>query len=264
MGGGAFGSVVVDPAVPSLAPAGDSVPGIVVPAPGGDVGTRAPGFDPAAGSLGVVGLGAGTLFWVVPGSAALPPVLWALAALTPRREANTAAIMTFNSLMFMFALRAFLVCPLVGNAPVLARFRNAEAGARTFGRVPRFRELGTQEQHMRQGRVTYADGFRILIGDDHSQAAVMVIAPGEREGSPGNSHDGADQWLYVHAGKGEAIVNGHTYELATGSLILIQRGDKHEIRNNGSEPLQTLNFYVPPAYTPDGEETQAGAARERR
>ena len=34
--------------------------------------------------------------------------------------------------------------------------------------------------------------------------------------------------------------------------MLIQRGDKHEIRNAGSQPLKTLNFYVPPAYAPNG------------
>ena len=35
--------------------------------------------------------------------------------------------------------------------------------------------------------------------------------------------------------------------------MLIQRGDTHEIRNTGEGPLRTLNIYVPPAYTEDGE-----------
>ena len=35
-------------------------------------------------------------------------------------------------------------------------------------------------------------------------------------------------------------------------LILIERGEKHEIRNNGRSLLRTLNFYVPPAYTKSG------------
>ena len=41
--------------------------------------------------------------------------------------------------------------------------------------------------------------------------------------------------------------------LRAGTLVLIQRGDTHEIRNTGRAPLRTLNVYVPPAYTPDGE-----------
>lgn len=81
----------------------------------------------------------------------------------------------------------------------------------------------------------------------------MVIEPGGKEGGPDNSHS-ADQWLYLESGKGEAVVEGHIYPLAAGALMLIQRGDKHEIRNTGTAPLKTLNFYVPPAYDSKGEE----------
>ena len=45
--------------------------------------------------------------------------------------------------------------------------------------------------------------------------------------------------------------------------MLIERGDKHEIRNTGEEPLRTLDFYVPPAYGSDGEELPAGEAGKR-
>lgn len=81
----------------------------------------------------------------------------------------------------------------------------------------------------------------------------MVIEPGGKEGGPDNSHS-ADQWLYLESGKGEAVVEGHIHPLAAGALMLIQRGDKHEIRNTGTAPLKTLNFYVPPAYDSKGEE----------
>lgn len=82
----------------------------------------------------------------------------------------------------------------------------------------------------------------------------MVIAAGGHEGSASNFHRGADQWLYVESGSGEAVVNGHHYKLQRGSLLLIQRGDKHEIRNSGRIPLKTLNFYLPPAYRADGDD----------
>jgi oxalate decarboxylase/phosphoglucose isomerase-like protein (cupin superfamily) len=42
--------------------------------------------------------------------------------------------------------------------------------------------------------------------------------------------------------------------LRAGTLLLIEHGDQHEICNNGREPLRTLNFYVPPAYTKSGDE----------
>lgn len=86
----------------------------------------------------------------------------------------------------------------------------------------------------------------------------MVIEPGGSEGGPDNKHHGADQWLYVESGKGEGVINGHRYPLEEGSLVLIQRGDKHEIRNTGASPLKTLNIYVPPAYDGAGDTLSAG------
>ena len=40
--------------------------------------------------------------------------------------------------------------------------------------------------------------------------------------------------------------------------LLIEHGDRHEVRNTGRAPLKTLNIYVPPAYRGDGEDLPAG------
>lgn len=114
---------------------------------------------------------------------------------------------------------------------------------------------------MKKTTVSYPAGFHVLTGDDHSQAASMVIAPGGKEGSADNRHSGADQWLYVESGDGEATINDHVYELKVGTLVLIQRGDRHAIRNVGQSDLKTLNFYVPPAYTTEGEELPPAKAK---
>lgn len=86
----------------------------------------------------------------------------------------------------------------------------------------------------------------------------MVIAPGDAEGGAGNRHRGADQWLFVVQGNGVATINGRRHSLRAGTLILIERGDRHEVRNSGRRPLRTLNVYVPPAYTASGRERPAG------
>jgi mannose-6-phosphate isomerase-like protein (cupin superfamily) len=96
-------------------------------------------------------------------------------------------------------------------------------------------------------------GFKVLSGNQRSQAAQMTLPPGEKEGGPDNRHD-ADQWVFVLTGEGEAVINRKKYPLHKDSLILIERGDTHEIRNTGTTPLKTLNFYVPPAYTKDSDE----------
>jgi mannose-6-phosphate isomerase-like protein (cupin superfamily) len=104
----------------------------------------------------------------------------------------------------------------------------------------------------------FGRGFRVAIGNRRSQAAEMVIPPGDAEGDPHNRHRGADQWLFVLEGRGVARINGRAHRIGPGTLLLIEKGDEHEIRNNGRGLLRTLNFYVPPAYTKSGDENPRG------
>ena len=111
---------------------------------------------------------------------------------------------------------------------------------------------------MRRTNLRFGKGFKVSIRNARSQAATMVIAPGACEGGRDNSHRGSGQWLHVLSGTGAAIVNGKRYRLGAGTLLLIERGDKHEIRNTGRTALRTLSIYVPPAYTTSGDELPAG------
>ena len=107
-------------------------------------------------------------------------------------------------------------------------------------------------------QLRFGKGFRVTVGNKRAQAAEMVLPPGECEGGPDNRHRGADQWLFVVAGRGLAVVNGKRHMLRAGSLVLIEKGATHEIRNTGRTLLKTLNLYVPPAYRSDGEELPRG------
>jgi mannose-6-phosphate isomerase-like protein (cupin superfamily) len=95
-------------------------------------------------------------------------------------------------------------------------------------------------------------GFRIVLTNRRMQIAEMVVAPGDAEGGPNNRHPRSDQWLLVLSGNGEARVNGRRHRIRPGSLVLIEQGDRHEVRNTGRTPLKTLNAYAPPAYRSDG------------
>lgn len=111
---------------------------------------------------------------------------------------------------------------------------------------------------MKRKTLRFGRGFRVALGNERSEAAEMVLAPGATEGDAQNRHRGADQWLFVVSGQGVATVNGQRYALRERTLLLIEHGDRHEIRNTGSDPLRTLDFYVPPAYDGKGEELPAG------
>ena len=107
-------------------------------------------------------------------------------------------------------------------------------------------------------RLRFGKGFSVALGNKRAQAATMVIAPGDCEGGPDNRHRGADQWLFVLSGSGVAVLAGRKHKLAAGSLVLVERGTTHEIRNTGRTPLKTINIYVPPAYRSDGKELPRG------
>ena len=111
---------------------------------------------------------------------------------------------------------------------------------------------------MKRKQLRFGRGFRVALRNARAQAAEMVIAPGKAEGDAHNRHRGADQWLFVLSGTGTATVNRRRYPLKAGTLMLIERGDEHEVRNTGRSPLRTLNLYVPPAYEADGDELPAG------
>src|SRR5690348_15832159 len=106
---------------------------------------------------------------------------------------------------------------------------------------------------MKLKRLKLTEGFRVVRGNRRSQAAEMIIAPGDAEGDPRNRHRGADQWLFVIAGTGSALVKKKRYTLRANTLFFIPRGERHVIRNTGRGALRTMNFYVLPAYKPGGE-----------
>jgi mannose-6-phosphate isomerase-like protein (cupin superfamily) len=111
---------------------------------------------------------------------------------------------------------------------------------------------------MQKATLRFGPGLKVVLGNRRAQAATMTIAPGDCEGGPDNRHRGADQWLFVESGSGVAIVDGRRHPLRAGTLLLIERGNRHEIRNTGRGPLRTLNIYVPPAYTKRGDELPRG------
>jgi mannose-6-phosphate isomerase-like protein (cupin superfamily) len=101
---------------------------------------------------------------------------------------------------------------------------------------------------------THRGDFAVLHATGTSQAAMMTLAPGESTSeSTGNEHAWAEQWMYIVQGEGRAKTKGKQVALGPGSLLLIEKGEPHQITNTGEVPLVTLNVYAPPAYDKQGE-----------
>jgi mannose-6-phosphate isomerase-like protein (cupin superfamily) len=101
--------------------------------------------------------------------------------------------------------------------------------------------------------------FNLLANTRQLQGAMMTLRPGgTSDDEPSNEHSGSEQWLFVISGSGEAKTGKRRGQLRrvkldTGSLLIIEKGELHQIVNSGKRPLRTINFYAPPAYDKEGE-----------
>jgi mannose-6-phosphate isomerase-like protein (cupin superfamily) len=95
--------------------------------------------------------------------------------------------------------------------------------------------------------------FKLLTKTTSVQSAMMALSPGQSSSDePENEHPKSEQWLFVITGTGRARVAGRTVQLKTGSLLLVEKGEPHQITNTGKTPMKTINFYSPPAYDAGG------------
>ena len=96
----------------------------------------------------------------------------------------------------------------------------------------------------------FGKGFRVAFDARRAQAAEMVIAPGDSEGGPDNRHRGADQWLYVVAGTGLAIVGDRRKALKAGSLLVIERASAMKYATPGGPCSRRSTSTIRPRSTP--------------
>ena len=96
--------------------------------------------------------------------------------------------------------------------------------------------------------------FTVLHATRSAEAAMMTLKPGQSTSdAPENEHPRCEQWLFVLSGAGRAVVGKNRVAIKPNSLLLIEKGEPHQIKNTGRTPLVTLNFYAPPAYTKSGD-----------
>lgn len=81
----------------------------------------------------------------------------------------------------------------------------------------------------------------------------MSLKAGETSGEYGNEHPNSMQVLIVVSGSGRARVEGRDIPLRSGDVLVVDKGEKHQIIAGEKEDLRTQNFYIPPAYDANGE-----------
>ena len=89
------------------------------------------------------------------------------------------------------------------------------------------------------------ENFReVLFTTELSQLVLMSIKPGEDIGE--ETHDGIDQVLSFVSGTGEAIIEGESSPVKTGSIVVVPAGTKHNFINKGNKPMKLYTVYAPP------------------
>jgi len=95
--------------------------------------------------------------------------------------------------------------------------------------------------------------FDVLLNSRSIQAAVMTLKPGESTGEIQNEHPRSEQWLFVLSGTGVVRSPNRSVHVRPHALVLIEKGEPHQVVNRGRRQLTTINFYGPPAYSKSGE-----------
>lgn len=94
------------------------------------------------------------------------------------------------------------------------------------------------------------ENFRqVLFTTERSQLVLMSIPAGEEIGE--ETHDGVDQVLAFVAGEGDAVIEGKSFSVRAGSVVVVPSGTRHNFIATGGSPLKLYTVYTPPEH-PDG------------
>lgn len=89
------------------------------------------------------------------------------------------------------------------------------------------------------------DNFRkVLYTGKNSQLVLMSLKPGEDIGE--EIHKDTDQFFRVDSGSGIVVINDKETPVENGFAVVVPQGAKHNVINNGKEPLKLYSIYSPP------------------
>jgi mannose-6-phosphate isomerase-like protein (cupin superfamily) len=91
---------------------------------------------------------------------------------------------------------------------------------------------------------------KVLYTSKHSQLVLMSLKPNEEIGM--EVHPDNDQFFRFEKGAGRCIIDGNSYELTDGSVIVVPAGAQHNVINTSSTDDLKLYTIYSPAHHQDG------------
>ncbi|MGH2723215.1 MAG: cupin domain-containing protein [Actinomycetota bacterium] len=92
------------------------------------------------------------------------------------------------------------------------------------------------------------DFRREVTTGEHSQLVVMTIPVGGEIGE--EVHEQVDQILLFVEGQAEAVLDGRVSPVASGDLVFVKAGTRHNFVTTGDRPLRLVTIYAPPEHPP--------------
>lgn len=89
-----------------------------------------------------------------------------------------------------------------------------------------------------------SDFRRVLYTGKHLQLVLMALKPGEEIGA--EVHPDNDQFFRVDSGSGVVTIDGKDSKISDGFAVVVPAGARHNIKNDGTEPLKLYTLYGPP------------------
>ena len=171
-------------------------------------------------------------------------------AATLRREDGDEKLTASHIVFLPPAFRGTLACD-AGATLLYAEVPNAASHDAEFtAHPPQFRSVDwTREpvldsEHDARKRIYVATprlfGTRALKGE-------MIIYPPGTEAS-NHHHEGAEHFMYVTGGRGTAFANESPLPVRKGDLIYYADRERHYLKNDGTEDMIFVEFFVPGVY----------------
>lgn len=103
---------------------------------------------------------------------------------------------------------------------------------------------------------------KVLYTSKHSQLVLMSLRPMEEIGM--EVHPDNDQFFRFEKGTGKCIIDGNSYDLADGSVIIVPAGAQHNIINTSATDDLKLYTIYSPAHHKDGIVRTTKAEAEKK
>ena len=88
---------------------------------------------------------------------------------------------------------------------------------------------------------------KVLYTTKNMQLVVMSLKPSETFDE--ETHSNIDQLFRFESGVGQVVIDGNTYHVTNGDLVIVSAGSKHTIRNiDKAKDLKFYTVYCPPKH----------------